>query len=248
VDLSRISPATVMGKLLRAPLSLIPKAAVVPILTGPLRGTRWIVGSATHGCWLGTYEQAKQRLFARSIRPGAVVFDVGANVGFYTLIAARKSGPAGRVYAFEPLPRNIAFLRRHLQRNDVINAEVIEAAVSDAAGRAAFEESGSPAMGRLGSSGRLQVRTVTLDQMVLDSGLPPPEVIKIDIEGGETRALEGARRILARAQPLVFLATHGRQVHSQCCALLEEMGYRLAALNGAAAADTDELVARSERS
>jgi FkbM family methyltransferase len=237
-----------MGRVLRAPLSLIPKTAVVPILTGPLRGARWTVGSATHGCWLGTYEQAKQRLFARSISPGAVVFDVGANVGFYTLIASRKSGPVGRVYAFEPLPRNITFLTHHLHYNAVRNVEIVKAAVSDRAGTAMFEESDSPAMGRLGGGGRLEVSTVTLDEMVFDSGLPAPQVIKVDIEGGEKRALEGSRRILAGARPLVFLSTHGSQAHSDCCSLLEELGYSLCGVNGGAAAQTDELVARFGRS
>lgn len=244
VDISRIPPDTALGRILRAPLSLVPKAAVVPVLSGPLRGARWIVGAATHGCWLGTYERAKQRMFADSVRPGAVVFDVGANVGFYTLIAARRSGVAGRVFAFEPLPRNVAFLRRHLQHNRLSNVDVIEAAVSDTAGTATFEVSESPSMGRLVASGQLQVPTVTLDQMVLDSELPPPDVIKMDIEGGELRALEGARRILAGSRPLIFLATHGRGLRSDCCALLEDLGYHVSGLGGEPAAQTDELLAQ----
>ncbi len=55
---------------------------------GPLRGKKWIVGSSTHGCWIGSYEHKKQRTFWLSLRPNDVVYDIGANVGFYTLLAA----------------------------------------------------------------------------------------------------------------------------------------------------------------
>jgi FkbM family methyltransferase len=229
---------------LRAPLSLIPKTAVFPIIQGPLAGRRWIVGSATHGAWLGTYEHAKQRLFARSIRSGDTVFDLGANVGFYTLIAAIRTGKRGKVFAFEPLPRNLDLLRRHLLHNHIANVEVIDAAVSDSSGLAAFESFDSPAVGRIGPSGTLQVRTVVLDELTSTGGLPTPDVIKIDIEGGELRALEGSRRILERRHPTIFLATHGTQVRADCCVLLTRFGYTLAGINGEPTDSTDELVAR----
>jgi FkbM family methyltransferase len=241
-----VAADTLFGRVLRAPLSLLPKTAAVPILRGPLRGQRWIVGSATHGCWLGTYELAKQRAFAEAVRPGQVVFDLGANVGFYTLIAAARSGSTGRVYAFEPLPRNVAFLRQHLhyKPSDAADVEVIEAAVSDIEGTAAFQESPSPAMGRLMETGGLQVKTVTLDEMVLDRGLPAPDVIKIDVEGGEKRVLDGAIKTLGRAHPVIFLATHGSRAHAECCSLLRTLGYGLSGIDGKDVADTDELVAR----
>jgi FkbM family methyltransferase len=216
---------------------------VVPVLQGPLRGKRWIVGSATHGCWLGTYERQKSRAFGEAVRPGMVVFDLGANVGFYTLLAAAKTGNDGRVYAFEPLPRNVAFLRRHLAHNGFNNVAIVEAAVSDAPGTAAFEEGSNSCQGRLGDSGRLTVPTVTLDQMVLDGGIPPPEVIKIDIEGGEWHALSGARQVLRTHHPTVFLATHGARLHADCCSLLRELGYTMRGVDGSPVSETDELIA-----
>ena len=244
MDISRISRTRLLGRILRAPLSLIPKTAVIPVLQGPLTGKRWIVGSATHGAWLGTYEHRKQRLFAGTIQPGTVVFDLGANVGLYTLVAAVRTGPAGRVLAFEPVPRNIAFLRRHLEYNGASNVEVVEAAVSDREGVAIFEMSVSPAMGRLGPTGTLTIPTVTLDEMVLRRGAPMPDVMKIDIEGGERAALEGARILLERRHPTIFLATHGWAVHSECCAFLQGLGYSLSGIHGESADQTDELIAR----
>ena len=96
---------------MRWPLRLAPRGRAVPILFGPARGLRWVVGVGLHGCWLGTYEWHKQRRFAREIKPGEVFFDIGANTGFYTLLAAKRTGTGGIVHAFEPNPRNLAPLR-----------------------------------------------------------------------------------------------------------------------------------------
>src|SRR5216684_2115948 len=103
--------------ILRLPLRLIPRGAIVRIVSGELRGWQWIVHSATNGCWLGTYERHVQRLFRQRLRPGAVALDVGANVGFFTLLASKLVGSAGHVYAFEPLPRNLYYLERHVRLN-----------------------------------------------------------------------------------------------------------------------------------
>jgi len=81
---------------------VIPRSVRVPILQGPLRGKCWIVGSATHGCWLGSYEAVKQSAFAASVKAGGVTYDVGANVGFYTLLASALAGPRGHVFASSP--------------------------------------------------------------------------------------------------------------------------------------------------
>lgn len=104
---------------------------------------------------------------AQSIQPGDVVFDVGAHVGYYTLLAAIHTGPKGKVYAFEPVPRNLAFLRKHLALNRIGNAEVVEAAVSSAAGLVRFDEMPSSSMGHISNSGGLEVHAVTLDQLCL---------------------------------------------------------------------------------
>jgi FkbM family methyltransferase len=202
----------------------------LPILQGRLRGKRWIVGAATHGCWLGSYEDRKQELFARAVKPGSVVFDIGANVGFYSLLASVCTGHQGRVLAFEPVPRNITYLRRHMEMNHLQNVEVIEAAVSDRTGESSFEEGRNPSIGRLEPSGRLHVRTVALDPLVEAGAIPPPDIMKIDIEGGEADALRGARRTLEVYRPDLFLATHGRHVHEECCALLSTMGYEIRVL------------------
>src|ERR1700745_973314 len=100
-NLSGISNLTMIGKLLRAPLRLIPRSTVLPILQGPLRGKKWTAGSGSHGCWLGSYEYHKQRALQQELKVGNVVYDIGANVGFYTLLASVMIGDTGYVYSFE---------------------------------------------------------------------------------------------------------------------------------------------------
>jgi FkbM family methyltransferase len=222
-----ISKTSLIGKILRLPLRLVPRRAVVPILQGPLRGMKWIVGSGNHGYWLGSYELEKRALFVKMVPPGGVVFDLGANVGYYTLLCSVLAGPGGRVYAFEPLPRNLDFLRRHLALNRIENATVIEAAVADRGGTVRFEEDASTSKGRIGAEGTLEVRSVALDDLVARERLPRPDLFKIDIEGAEFLALQGARKILAEAHPVIFLSTHSGKVHKECLVFLESLGYRV---------------------
>src|SRR5262245_37802439 len=121
VNWSGISRESVMGSILRRPLSVVPPTAVVPILAGPNRGFRWRVGAGDHGCWLGSYEFEKQRAIWRARVSGATALDIGANVGFYTLLLSRAVGPTGSVIAVEPDRRNVAHLRLHLRINEVRN-------------------------------------------------------------------------------------------------------------------------------
>lgn len=113
-NFSGISNQGFVGRMIRWPLRLIPAEAQLPILQGVLRGKRWIAGSSTHGCWAGSYEYEKQLLFTQTITKGNVVFDIGAHVGFYTLLSSVLVQDQGRVFAFEPLPRNVIYLSEHV--------------------------------------------------------------------------------------------------------------------------------------
>lgn len=84
INLSRISNRSLLGRFLRFPLRFIPQESVVRIRRGPAQGMKWIVGSSNHGCWLGTYELEKQLALQRAVRQGMVVYDIGAQAGFYT--------------------------------------------------------------------------------------------------------------------------------------------------------------------
>jgi len=220
MDFSRfLSFNTPLGKLIRLPLRAIPKDATVRVLRGPLRGAHWTVGSSTHGCWLGTYERAFQSFFFSIVPEGGVVLDVGANVGFYSLLAARK---AAKVIAFEPLPENLSYLRRHIELNRLKECiQVIPSAASDHDGTGLFSlVPGNRSEGSLSSHGTLPVRTVRLDSLGT-----VPDVIKIDVEGNEHEVLRGAIKTMRTYHPLVLVARHSGD--SYCQDLLKELGYQV---------------------
>ena len=216
---------------------------VVPILQGPLRGKKWIVGSSRHGCWIGSYELEKQRAFYEAVRPGDVVYDIGANVGFYSLLASVRVGPKGHVFCFEPLSENLTDLRKHIAINHLANCEVIEAAVSSVDGAARFDSSRPRSMGWLSKSGNQAVRTVCLDTLVRSKITLPPNVLKIDVEGAEADALRGCAQTLAAHPCIIFLATHGPAAHSQCIHFLTERKYKIQSLNSLSVDRSDELLA-----
>ena len=217
---------TFLGRLIRLPLRLVPDDRVVRIKSGRLRGWRWITGSAPHGCWIGTYERDSQRVFVENVREGDTVYDVGANAGFFTLLASKLAGPHAVVYAFEPLPRNVAYLERHVSLNECRNVRVLPVAAAAKKGRARFAIAHNPSQGGISDHGELEVETRSLDDVV-DGGAPPPRFMKIDVEGAESEVLTGASRILRESQPTILLSTHGWKQHELCCAMLESEGYEL---------------------
>ena len=98
-------------------------------------------------------------------------------------------------------------------------------------------------MGQLSQHGSLRVGGVSLDDYAGFSELPKPDVIKIEIEGGEYRALKGAESLLRQYRPIIFLATHGFDVHHKSCAFLTGLGYRLESIDGLDASDSREIIA-----
>lgn len=216
-----------LNRFIRLPLRFIPQKARVPILSGRLRGYRWIVGSAPHGCWLGTYEPDTQRVFSNILRKGDVVFDVGANAGFFTLLASKLVGPSGHVFAFEPLPRNLEMLGQHLRMNRVTNVTVMPLALSSSSGVARFSTDGHPSMGGLSPRGEIEVEVATIDELARSGVIRAPTFIKMDIEGAEHDALRGGVDLLREAHLDLLLSTHGYQQHELCWALLASLGYAL---------------------
>lgn len=224
-----LAPATLLAKILRLPLALISPEAEVRILRGPLRGKKWIKGAGPNAYWVGTYEVARVRAFANAVTPGSVVYDVGANVGIYSLLASLRVGPSGMVYAFEPMERNLRYLRRHVTLNNLQNCIVHEKAVCNTEGTRPFRAAAlESSMARLSPDGEILVPSTTLDNCVYgEKPVRPPDVIKIDVEGAELEVLQGSSRALAEFQPTIFLEIHGTQLHADCRAFLLARGYRI---------------------
>jgi FkbM family methyltransferase len=204
----------------------IPLDITTPIIFGPLKGTLWIANSGVIENAIGKYESEKIKFVLNKLRKNTVFYDIGANVGYYSLMAANKIGQTGKVVAIEPLPSNIRYLRRHLQLNNVSNVEIIEAALSSSPGMLYFSTSDSNLTGHLSNSGNIVVRAMCLDELILN-GKPIPDYIKMDIEGGEYQALLGAREILKNYSVEIFLATHGEEVQTKCVNLLNQYDYTI---------------------
>jgi FkbM family methyltransferase len=243
MNFSGVSDKSLVGKALRFPLRFVPPDTVLPILQGKLKGLKWITGSSNHGCWLGSYEYDKRVVFESCVTEGSAVFDIGANVGFYTLLASVLVGDRGKVVAFEPFPRNLAYLKSHLRMNRIRNVSVVEAGVWDCTGELMFEEGRDNFTEHISDVGSLRIRAVMIDGLVSGGEVPPPTQMKVDVEGAEFRVLLGSRSVLAAYHPTIFLATHGRDLHRECCRLLYSLGYHLEPISGPALDQTDEILA-----
>ncbi|QDA62300.1 FkbM family methyltransferase [Hymenobacter jejuensis] len=159
--------------------------------------------------FLGAYEAREIAFLERYLKPGDVVFDVGANIGLHTLVAAKMVGPKGKVYAFEPFRQNFEHLQAHIQLNGLTNVVAAELAVSDTDGPLDFfapppnnSGMGSRYSQAVGSRPQV-VQAVALDRYAAD--LPALNLVKIDIEGGELLALRGMRNLLATHKPKVVM-------------------------------------------
>lgn len=187
----------------------------------------------------GVFEQETAGLFCDLLAPGMVVMDVGANVGQYTLLAAPRVGPAGRVHAFEPTPRVAAKLRASVRLNGFANVAVNEAAVSEAPGQVTLyyvedDDGENSILGGKAGCPSVTVPAVTLDDYVAAHGLGRVDVVKMDIEGAELLALRGARRLLSGDDaPVVILEVNPKSLAfsgssvADLLGLLQGYGYRV---------------------
>jgi FkbM family methyltransferase len=171
----------------------------VQVAAGGLAGLwLWLDLQAEKDYWLGTYEPELQDALSELVQPGMVAYDVGANIGYISLLLARRVGQPGKVYAFEALPANLERLRLNLALNGLSeNVLVIPAAVVECERPVRFLVGPSGGMGKAdGSAGRedvayagtIDIDGLSLDTFVFEMGNPPPQVVKMDIEGGEVLA------------------------------------------------------------
>jgi FkbM family methyltransferase len=186
--------------------------------------------------WLGTYEPELLEAIADLVGPGITVYDVGANIGYTTIMLARCVGPQGRVLAFEPLPENQERLRLHMALNGLEErVTLVPCAVSEKEGTASFLVHASGGMGKVdGSPGRTEgylrrftVETVDLDTFVYARGQPPPSLIKMDIEGGEASGFPGMQRLLREARPVLLAELHGPEARAAALRALRAARYQL---------------------
>lgn len=168
------------------------------------------------GDWLGqyvyltgVYEPPTARVIAELLKPGDTFIDVGANSGFFTLLASRRVGEAGRVLSFEPVPSMRKRLLENISLNDMSNIRVHDVAISNAEGLLPLFEGpeghkGTSSLRHLdNSAATIEVKTLPLD--TFGEVLPAVKLVKIDVEGAEHLVLEGMTNIFDRHHPYMVI-------------------------------------------
>jgi len=161
----------------------------------------------------GTFEEFEVSLFSSLIKSGFTVFDIGANVGYYTLLAASKVGKLGQVYAFEPEQENFEILSKNLELNNCHNIRLMKYAVSDENSHITMNLSADnmgdhrthKSENAIEGRHSYQVEAVALDSLFKDEATLP-DVIKMDIQGFEYFALQGMQKLIDKTSTLVLLS------------------------------------------
>lgn len=201
---------------------------------GLLTGARLLLNlQAEKDYWLGTYEVELQQAIRDLVKPGMTAYDLGANIGYVSLMLAKQVGTEGRVFAFEPLPANQERLRSNLGLNPEMRVELVPKAASDVSGKTKFLVHSSGGMGKVsGSDGRdtqydseIEVETTSIDDFVFKEGEPSPNLLKVDIEGGEGLALKGMKRLLIENRPMFIIELHGEEAAKSVWDTLRAAGY-----------------------
>jgi len=218
-------------------------AGDLQILGGMARGVRLSAASLpleqlqAHYFLRGNLEVTVQEALRRHLAPDGVLYDIGANLGFFSLLGARLAGSAGRVFAFEPVPANATAVRRHSALNPTMNVTVLELAVGARSGRVmlsipedaswAYLESYAPDRDVIA---KVEIDVASIDEL-LDAGrIAPPDVVKIDTEGAELQVMRGMERTIVAHRPAIVCEMHGR--NAEFVALAQGLGYVVTNLDG----------------
>src|SRR5580693_955140 len=179
------------------------------------RGLRFNGANSAMGFVLGTHDPEVQYALGRLLKPGMTAYDIGANVGFTAMLAAKCVAPGGRVVCFEPLAEPAQQILHNAGLNGFSFVEAHEVALASSDGEAEFFVSAESTWGRLSQAGPapqqngvIRVPMRTLDSFASEHGLPAPHVIKMDVEGVEASVIAGGRKLLAASRPIMIIELH----------------------------------------
>ena len=186
---------------------LLPKQIEIHGATVVLNPTDPVVSGALH---FGVYEKAETRFFQSACRDGMTFLDVGANLGYYTALAARAVGPNGRVLAVEPDPDSFGYLEQTIAANAVGNVEAYPVAASDApATLPLYISTNNRGDNRLYASGedrpQVEVAARPLDALLRENKIDTVDLIKIDVQGYEPKVIAGLRETITASPNLTLL-------------------------------------------
>ena len=212
-----------------APLSSAPQLVEID------RATHIWVPSQWEANLLRGYEQATFGLLSKIIKPGWIAYDVGANLGLYSIYFSRAVGNRGHVYCFEANPLCVYFLKANLEQNRLTNYDILPVALLDRFQTSDFTINyGNCGIGLTQKSSfyvskaghEIVVQSDSLDTLIANYNLKKPNLIKIDIEGAEEFAVSGMELTLSRDRPVLLLEIHGRPAAEKTFQKLEGANYR----------------------
>lgn len=188
----------------------------VRIKSGPNSGCYWsLPASGRHRS--GEFEKERIELLKSLLSPGDCFWDMGAHHGYVSVMGSNEVGDRGEVLAFEPSAYNYSYLRRHLQWNRCENVSTFQLAVADVSENVQFGGSGSSHAFSIGG-GEEKVEAVAFQEL-LASDLSTPDVIKIDVEGAETRILASSADAIPGDSRLL-IALHSDDAFDLCTTTL----------------------------
>lgn len=197
--------------------------------------------------WTGTWEYEIASELASLVPTGGLCFDIGSHRGY--MAGVMCAAGAGQVVCFEPNPTMAATLDDLCSLNPELPLRVERCAVGGAEGEAIFELMSESSMGKLADSAfqsdvrghdRIAVTVRTLDGLIEEGTLPAPDLLKIDIEGAEFDALEGARATIERHRPVLLIEIHAFELLGRCRDWLGARDYEVQVLQGPLASITAE--------
>lgn len=200
---------------------------------------------------IAAHERDVFREIQKLIRPGATVYDIGANVGRFSVPFARWIGAEGKLYAVEPNPLCVYFLRANLQQTGLQNHMILPVALSNRSGDCSFSLNYGSSLIGVGDDWagvnkpghRIGVERATLDALIDAFGLSAPHFIKIDVEGAEASVVAGMMGTLEKSRPHLMIELHGRQAAADTLKCLAGLGYRyLLATNSTTYRTTEDLL------
>lgn len=181
----------------------------------------------------GSYEPLQTKLFVSAVNKGDTVLDIGANIGTYTVLASKKVGPKGKVYAFEPDPTNLTILKKNLTKNSCANVVVVNKALSDITGTMALKKDRfAPGETRISKKGSTRVQVIRLDDFVAQNKITPT-VVKMDIEGAEVGALVGGAKTFTQNKIKLFIEVNPKalvafkQTSKSLLTVLDSLGFTI---------------------
>jgi FkbM family methyltransferase len=229
---------SILKRVIRFGLHLWPSHVGIPILSGPLKGKLLPKETARQNLkmWLGQYESIPALELLSTPGIVKIAYDIGAHVGYMALVLAQSLSEGGIVFAFEPIPVNQSLAEKLILINGLQGkVRLVPLALGNTNGEQRMVVGKSSLMSQLeiaavekNIAGRPRINTAiaTLDTFVLDQSNPPPDLIKIDVEGAEAMVIAGGMRTLERYSPKILIEIHGLGNAGRTYELLEGLNYQ----------------------